>query len=87
MRSRGSNAPERQRDGIQIAKAAGKYQGRARKLTDEQIVDAWQLVSTGVSKTVVARQLGIDRTTLYRMLALNSGLSASHPVLGPGETG
>ncbi|TCL79659.1 MULTISPECIES: recombinase family protein [unclassified Curtobacterium] len=60
---------ERQREGIRIAKAAGKYKGRNRKLTDDQIVEARRLISTGVPKTTVARGLGIDRTTLYRMLA------------------
>jgi DNA invertase Pin-like site-specific DNA recombinase len=60
---------ERQREGIRIAKAAGKYKGRSRKLTDDQITEARRLISTGVPKTTVARGLGIDRTTLYRMLA------------------
>lgn len=61
---------ERQRDGIRIAQAAGKYRGRARKLTDDQIADARQLIDTGVPKAVVARRLGVDRSTLYRMLTL-----------------
>ena len=60
---------ERQREGVRIAKAAGKYKGRTRKLTDEQITEARHLISTGVPKTTVARGHGIDRTTLYRMLA------------------
>ena len=63
---------ERQRDGIRIAKAAGKYKGRSRKLTDDQITEARRLITTGVPKTVVARGLGIDRTTLYRMLAAST---------------
>lgn len=62
---------ERQREGIRIAKAAGKYKGRSRKLTDEQIADARRQISDGVPKAVVARGLGVDRTTLYRMLALS----------------
>lgn len=60
---------ERQRDGIRIAKAAGKYRGRARKLTRDQIEHVRERISTGVPKTVIARELGIDRTTLYRALA------------------
>lgn len=55
---------ERQREGIRIAKATGKYKGRKRKLTDDQITDARRLINTGVPKTTVARGLGIDRTTL-----------------------
>ena len=33
---------ERQRDGIEIAKAPGVYRVRARKLTPEQVTDAWR---------------------------------------------
>lgn len=57
------------REGIRIAKAAGKYKGRNHKLSDDQITEARRLISTGMPKTAVARGLGIDRTTLYRMLA------------------
>ncbi|WP_375537782.1 recombinase family protein [Curtobacterium sp. MCBD17_030] len=60
---------ERQREGIRLARTAGKYKGRTRKLTDDQIADARLRVSKGIPKAVVARELGIDRTTLYRMLA------------------
>jgi DNA invertase Pin-like site-specific DNA recombinase len=44
-------------------------EGRNRKLTDGQIAEARRLIGTGVPKTTVARGLGIDRSTLYRMLA------------------
>lgn len=69
---------ERQREGIRIAKAAGKYKGRSRKLTDEQIADARRQISDGVPKAVVARGLGVDRTTLYRMLALSLPKETAH---------
>lgn len=75
---------ERQREGIRIAKAAGKYKGRSRKLTDDQITEARRLISTGVPKTTVARGLGIDRTTLYRMLA-SSLSSRPTDASGPAE--
>jgi len=39
---------ERQAEGIRIAKAAGKYRGRARALNDEQIATARRLLSEGV---------------------------------------
>ena len=71
---------ERQREGIRIAKAAGKYKGRARKLSDDQIIEARQLISAGVPKTAVARQLGIDRTTLYRVLATSAAPSPATPL-------
>lgn len=60
---------ERQAEGIRAAKARGVYQGRARKLTTDQLDTARELVTTGVPKAQVARQLGIDRSTLYRSLA------------------
>ena len=73
---------ERQRDGIRLAKAAGKYKGRARKLSDEQIIEARRLINTGVPKTTVARQLNIDRTTLYRMLSASTAPSPAAPPAG-----
>ncbi|MBT2504179.1 helix-turn-helix domain-containing protein [Curtobacterium sp. ISL-83] len=65
-----------------IAKAAGKHKGRTRKLTDDQITEARGLISTGVPKTTVARGLGIDRTTLYRMLAAPSSLATEGTTAG-----
>ena len=59
---------ERQSDGIRIAKDAGKYLGRARKLTPDQVDEARTLIKTGVPKTVIAQKLGINRATLYRAL-------------------
>jgi DNA invertase Pin-like site-specific DNA recombinase len=60
---------ERQREGIRLAQAAGKYKGRSQKLTFEQLVEARRLIDSGVPKAKVARDLQIDRTTLYRALA------------------
>ena len=62
---------ERQREGIRLAQAAGKYKGRSKKLTDEQVQEARRLIETGVPKAAVARGLRIDRTTLYRALVAN----------------
>ena len=63
---------ERQAEGIKIAKAAGKYRGRARALNDDQITEARRLLSDGVPKTRVAANLGVDRSTLYRALTTAS---------------
>lgn len=60
---------ERQAEGIRAAKVRGVYQGRARKLTADQLVMARDLVSAGVPKAEVARRLSVDRSTLYRTLA------------------
>jgi len=60
---------ERQAEGIRAAKERGVYQGRARKLTAEQLVEARDLIETGVPKAQIARRLDVDRSTLYRALA------------------
>jgi len=60
---------ERQREGIAIAKAAGKYRGGKPKLRPEQVNELKARVATGVAKAKVARELGISRETLYTYLA------------------
>lgn len=59
---------ERQAEGIALAKAAGKYKGRTAKLTGEQLEQAAAQIAAGVPKAKVARELGVDRGTLYRSL-------------------
>lgn len=59
---------ERQTEGIRLAKAAGKYRGRTRSLTDAQVLEARAQIAAGVPKTRVAAQLGVNRATLYRAL-------------------
>ena len=44
---------ERQREGIEIAKTKGVYAGRTRKLDDDQIASAWQMIEAGVPKTKI----------------------------------
>ena len=60
---------ERQREGIKIAKVKGVYRGRARKLTPEQVIDAWRRVEAGVAKAKIARELGCSRRVLYDVLS------------------
>ena len=58
---------ERQREGIAKAKAEGKYKGRkptARARSKEVL----ELYSTGTGPTKIARNLGIDRASVYRIL-------------------
>lgn len=63
---------ERQAEGIALAKKAGKYTGRKKALTAEQVVDAQARVAAGESKTQIAEDLGVARATLYRALAENT---------------
>ena len=59
---------ERQRIGIEKAKADGKYTGR--KALDPVLVDtAKKLVAEGMSKPAVAKQLKMGLSTLYKYLA------------------
>lgn len=60
---------ERQREGIAIAKAEGKYRGGKPKLKADQVVALKARVATGVPKAAVAREFGISRETLYSYLA------------------
>jgi len=60
---------ERQREGIEIAKAKGAYRGWARKLTPEQVTDAWHRVEAGIPKAKIARELGCSRRVLYDVLS------------------
>lgn len=59
---------ERQREGIAKAKAEGKYKGRAptaRAKSDEVL----RLKSEGVGPSEIAKQTGISRASVYRILA------------------
>ena len=59
---------ERQREGIAQAKARGAYKGR--KPVDAKLLeDTRQMLASGKSKSSVAKQLGIARTTLYKYLS------------------
>jgi DNA invertase Pin-like site-specific DNA recombinase len=59
---------ERQREGIAIAKAEGKYKGGKAKLGTEQVAALVARVNAGEPKAKVARDLGISRETLYQYL-------------------
>ena len=59
---------ERQAEGIALAQKAGKYRGRKRALSAEQIDEARSRIGAGESKAAVARELGVARTTLYAAL-------------------
>jgi predicted transposase/invertase (TIGR01784 family) len=62
---------ERQREGIQKAKTEGKYKGR-KPTARAKAESVKRLLSTGMSKAEVIDQLGISRTSLYRILGEHS---------------
>jgi len=59
---------ERQREGIQLAKARGAYKGRKQEMTDERIEIIRQRVANGEPKARIARTMGISRDTLYKYI-------------------
>lgn len=56
---------ERQREGVAIAKAAGKYKGRKAALTQVQAVDLVSRMNAGESVAALAREFGISRQSVY----------------------
>jgi len=59
---------ERQREGIAIAKAKGKYKGAKRKLTDEQLNELKIDFNNGIPKTQIAEKYGITRSYVYQLV-------------------
>ena len=51
---------ERQMEGIAIAKSKGVYKGRKKSLKPEQVETLKKLIDQGVTKTKVAKELGIS---------------------------
>ncbi len=64
---------ERQREGIAKAKSEGRYKGRA-PTARAKGADVRRLAAEGVGPTGIAKQLGIGRASVYRILnAKNAG--------------
>ena len=60
---------ERQREGIAVAKAAGAYKGRKPSLTQDKIEVMKRRALAGEKKTVLAKEFGVSRETVYSYLA------------------
>ena len=64
------NIRQRQKEGIAIAKAQGKYRGRAKKEINKELFDntklRWQ--NGEITKVQFAEIMGISRSTLYKLL-------------------
>ena len=56
---------ERQMEGIAKAKERGVYQGRKQTIDVEKVRE---LKESGMGASAIAKQLGIDRTSVYRVL-------------------
>ncbi len=67
---------ERQREGIELAKRAGVYKGRKRLLTPDRAAELGRRLGEGESKASLAREFGVDRTTVYRYIGR---AKAKHP--------
>jgi DNA invertase Pin-like site-specific DNA recombinase len=64
---------ERQREGIALAKQRGAYRGRSRSLTAVQVADLRERAAAGEAKTVLAREFGVSRETVYQYLRAVAG--------------
>jgi len=57
---------ERQRDGIEKAKAAGVHRGRPSTIPAEEVARLW---AAGMGATAIAARIGISRASVYRLNA------------------
>jgi DNA invertase Pin-like site-specific DNA recombinase len=63
---------ERQAEGIALAKLKGLYRGRKRSLNSEQVKYLKEHSATHKKKSIIAKELGVSRETIYRYLKANT---------------
>ena len=64
---------ERQREGIEAAKARGQKLGAPAKLTTEQVTElSLAAHKPGADKSAIAKEYGISRPTLYKLIATSN---------------
>ncbi|EIU63142.1 tnpR protein [Mycobacteroides abscessus subsp. bolletii 1S-154-0310] len=64
---------ERQREGIELAKAKGVYKGRRPALTGEQTAEVLERLAAGEHPVDLAREFGVSRATVYNVRARAAG--------------
>lgn len=74
----------RQREGIALAKTAGKYRGR-KPTAQAKRSEVLRLKAEGAGATDIAKQLGIGRASVYRILKDHRSASYGRPQNGEGE--
>ena len=63
---------ERQREGIAVARAAGRYKGRRPTLSTARIAEIRRRAAAGEKKAALAREFGVSRETVYCWLRSRS---------------
>ncbi|MFU1519942.1 recombinase family protein [Vreelandella alkaliphila] len=59
---------QRRKEGLEAARKRGKQIGRRKSLSDEDLSEIAQKLSKGDSKSDLAKEYGVSRTTLYAAL-------------------
>lgn len=59
---------ERQKEGVEIARKAGKYLGRKPALSPDRAKELVSRAAAGEKKTALAREFGVSRETVYTYL-------------------
>nr|WP_281206639.1 recombinase family protein [Nocardia shimofusensis] len=67
---------ERQREGIAAAKARGAYKGRKPALTTDQVALLRDRAAAGEPKSVLAKEFGVSRETVYSYLRIPGSTTA-----------
>lgn len=64
---------ERQKEGISAAQARGQKLGAPAKLTEAEVAKLKERATGGEDKSALAKEFGISRPTLYKLIAANAG--------------
>jgi len=59
---------ERQREGIAIAKANGKYKGKQCQFSEAELINIKERFDSSKNKSALAKELGVSRPHLYKLV-------------------